>query len=61
MPGHKAFYVAREQVVTEALVALEADRARVYPGLKIAVAAAAISLLPLVLLRVVMGMRPRKP
>jgi uncharacterized protein len=61
MPGHKAFYVAREQVVTEALAALEADRARVYPGLKIAVAAAAISLVPLVLLRVVMGMRPRKP
>jgi short-subunit dehydrogenase len=61
MPGHKAFYVAREQVVAEALTALEADRARVYPGLKIAVAAAAISLLPIVLIRAVMGMRPRKP
>jgi len=60
MPGHKAFYVGREQVVTEALAALEAHRARVYPGLKIAVAAAAISLVPLVLLRLVLGMCPRR-
>lgn len=60
MPGHRAFYVQREQVVSEAISALEMNKARVYPGLKIAAAALAISLIPMVLLRVAMGVRPRK-
>ncbi len=52
--------VPREQVVAEALVALERNRARVFPALKTAVAALAISALPIVLLRLVMASRPRK-
>lgn len=60
MPARECFYVPKEQVVAESLVALEANRARVYPGFKTAAAALAISLLPIVALRLVMGFRPRK-
>jgi short-subunit dehydrogenase len=60
MPGHECFYVPREQVVRESLTALANDRPRVYPALKTAVAALAISALPLVLLRLAMSRRPRK-
>ena len=60
IPGREWFYVPREQVVREALAALERDRARVYPALKTAVAALAISAVPIVLLRLVMGSRPRQ-
>ena len=54
------FYVTQEQVVREALDGLVADRPRVYPGLKIALAAAAISLVPIAIMRLVMASRPRK-
>ena len=54
------FYVHAEQVVREALEGIAADRPRVYPGLKIAIAAAGISLLPIAILRLVMATRPRK-
>lgn len=54
------FYVPREQVVRESLTALALDRPRVYPALKTALAAVAISMLPLVLLRLAMGRRPRR-
>jgi hypothetical protein len=57
MPGREWFYVPKEQVVAEALVALGQNRARVYPGLKIAAAALVLSVLPLVLLRLAMGMQ----
>lgn len=60
IPGKEFFYTPKEQVVAEALDGLEKDRARVYPGWKIGVAAAAISLIPLVALRLIMGTRPRK-
>ena len=60
MPGHKLFYVPREQVVAESLAALRNDRARVFPGLRTAAAAVGISLIPMILLRVAMGFRPRK-
>lgn len=60
MPSRKCFYVPGEQVVAEALTALDQNRARVYPGLKIAVAAVAISVVPIILLRLVMGLRPRR-
>ncbi len=60
MPVREWFYVPREQVVRESLTALERDRARVYPALKTAVAALAISAVPILLLRLVMGFRPRK-
>ena len=54
------FFVPQEQVVAEALEGLLHDRPRVYPGLKIALAAVGISLVPICLMRVVMGMRLRK-
>jgi short-subunit dehydrogenase len=54
------FYVKKEQVVAEAIRAMDADKVRVYPGWQIALAAAGISLLPLALLRIVMATRPRR-
>lgn len=60
MPTHKAFYVPKEQVVAESLAALDRHAPRVYPGLKIAVAALVISALPMVVLRFAMGFRPRR-
>ncbi|MEI7912697.1 MAG: SDR family oxidoreductase [Verrucomicrobiota bacterium] len=60
MPGHRCFNVPKAQVVAEALVALDSNRARVYPGLKTAAAALLIAALPIVAIRLVMGLRPRK-
>lgn len=60
MPGHEWFYVPKEQVVAEALTALAQNRARVYPGLRIAASALVLSVLPLVLLRLALGLRPRQ-
>ncbi|GAA5494224.1 hypothetical protein Rhal01_00382 [Rubritalea halochordaticola] len=60
IPGKEFFYTPKEQVVAEALDGLVKDRARVYPGWKIGLAAAAISLLPVVAIRLIMGTRPRK-
>jgi len=59
-PAIGAFYVSKERVVEDALLALDRNRARVYPGLKIAVAAAVIAALPLCAIRLVMGRRPRR-
>ncbi len=53
------FYEDRETVVAESLAALGRDAARVYPGWKIALAAAGISLLPIALIRLAMRRRPR--
>lgn len=60
MPSRECFYVPRQQVVAESLTALAQNRARVYPGLKIAVAAVVISAIPIALMRVIMGRRPRR-
>lgn len=60
IPGNKAFYVRKERVVREALRGLDRKAARVYPGVKIAVAALVLSALPMVLLRIGLGFRPRK-
>ena len=60
MPGREWFYMPKEQVVAEALDALDRNRARVYPGLKIAAAAVVLSVLPMVLLRLALGLRPRR-
>lgn len=60
MPGRACFYVPKEQVVAEALVALERGRARVFPAWKTALAAAVLSAVPLVLLRIALSTRPRK-
>lgn len=60
IPGKEIFYVDKQLVVASALVGLAKRRARVYPGWKIGLAAAAISLIPLVGLRLLMGTRPRR-
>ncbi len=60
MPGRECFYVPREQVVRESLQALDRKVARVYPGLKTAAAALVLTVLPIVMLRFVMGFRPRR-
>ncbi len=56
----ESFYVSKEQVVAEVIAAMDRKQARLYPGWKIALAAAGISLVPLALLRLVMSSRPRK-
>lgn len=60
IPVKKSFYVAKEQVVREALAGLDRKAARVYPGLKVAATALVLSLLPMVAIRFVMGFRPRR-
>ncbi len=55
-----AFYVSKTQVVAESIRALDAKCARVYPGLKIAIAAAVITALPICAVRFLMGFRPRR-
>lgn len=60
MPARKSFYVPKQQVVAESLAALDRKAARVYPGPKTAAAALVLSALPLVLLRLALGFRPRK-
>jgi uncharacterized protein len=60
IPGRECFYVPKQQVVRESLAALESGKARVYPALKTAAAALVISAVPIILLRLAMGLRPRK-
>jgi len=59
MPSPPWFRVPREQVVAESLAALDADRPRVFPGLKTALAAALMAGLPLLLLRPILAARLR--
>ncbi|MEP4079234.1 SDR family NAD(P)-dependent oxidoreductase [Haloferula sp.] len=59
-PGREFFYTDKEVVVAEALAAATADRARVFPGWQVAAAALVIAALPIGLIRVVMGRRPRR-
>jgi len=60
IPAKKSFYVPKQQVVAESLAALERDAARIYPGRKTATIAWVLSNLPRVVLRFVMGFRPRR-
>lgn len=60
IPGQKGFYVPKQQVVAESLAALDRNRARVYPGLKTALAAFAIAALPICAIRLAMSFRPRR-
>ncbi len=60
IPGREWFYVDKEQVVAEALQALEAGCARVFPHWKTAAAALVISAVPILLLRGLLSLRPRK-
>lgn len=60
MPAREAFYVPKEQVVAEALAALDRGHARVFPGWKTAAAAVVIGALPMLAIRLAMGFRPRR-
>jgi uncharacterized protein len=60
MPAHKYFYISKRQVVDESLRALEKRRARVFPGCRIRLAALFISVIPIRLMRKLMGLRPRR-
>ncbi len=60
LPVKKSFYVSQGQVVSDSLRALNGDRARVYPGLKVAAAALGIGILPMAAIRLVMSFRPRR-
>ena len=59
-PFKKWFYTPVDTVVEASLKALERDRPRCYPSLRIALSAAFIRLLPRFLLRRVMSLRPRR-
>ena len=60
MPRNEAYYVSKEQVVTESLTALAGNKARIYPSFKIAAAALFISAVPMALLRLAMGAQSSK-
>ncbi|MFT6177776.1 MAG: short-subunit dehydrogenase [Akkermansiaceae bacterium] len=60
LPVKEAFYVPAHKVVRDSLRALLNDRPRIYPGLKVAAAAALIGLLPIAAIRLVMSARPRR-
>jgi short-subunit dehydrogenase len=60
IPGRKFFFVPKEQVVAEGLAALEQGRARLFPAWKTALAAAVLTAVPMVLLRLALSTRPRK-
>ncbi len=60
MPESEWFQVPKKQVVAEAIRALDRDKPRVYPGLRVAAAAFVLAALPLVCMRFVMGFRPRR-
>ncbi|NWK54091.1 SDR family NAD(P)-dependent oxidoreductase [Verrucomicrobiaceae bacterium N1E253] len=53
IPSREGFYTEPEVVVAESIRALRADKARVYPGWKIALLAAGISILPMAVIRAV--------
>ena len=60
LPGRELFYVDKSVVVKQALEGLRRNKARVYPGWKVALVAAGISLLPIVVIRLVMSKRVSK-
>ncbi len=59
LPGRELFYVDKSVVVRQALIGLSRHKARVYPGWKIALLAAGISILPIAVVRLLMSQRIR--
>jgi hypothetical protein len=59
LPGRELFYVDKAVVVNQALKGLRRHKARVYPGWKVALVAAGISIMPLAVIRFVMSKRLR--
>ncbi len=60
VPGREWFYVPKEQVVSESIAALDRNKARVFPGWKIAASAVVLGLLPIAAIRLAMSCRPRR-
>lgn len=60
MPGKDSFCTTKEQVVAESLQAMLRRKARVYPGRRIKPIALLLSLLPMGIIRMIMGRRPRR-
>jgi short-subunit dehydrogenase len=57
LPGRELFYVDKSVVVKQALAGLSRNKARVYPGWKVALVAAGISILPIAVIRFAMSKR----
>ena len=60
LPVQESFYVSADKVVRDSLRALRLNRPRIYPGLKVAAAAAVIGILPIAAIRLLMSFRPRR-
>ena len=60
-PGGKFFYTEPDRVVASALGAAARNRARVFPGFKVFLAACVIEALPAPLVRFMLGLRARHP
>lgn len=60
LPVQESFYVPADKVVRDSLRALRLNRPRIYPGLKVAAAAAVIGILPIAAIRLLMSFRPRR-
>lgn len=60
LPKNGFFYVPKEQVVSEALSGFDSGKARVFPGLQVAAAGLLLGAAPIILLRLLMGFRPRR-
>ena len=58
-PAREWFFVSKEEVVLDALLALQRQQPRSYPGLKVSLIAAALASMPPGILRYFMRNRPR--
>lgn len=58
--ARRFFYVSKQRVVAEALAGLEKGKARVFPGLQIAIAGWFFGIMPLFVMRRLMRGRPRR-
>ncbi len=57
LPGREQFYVDKSLVVSESLLGVEGNKARVYPGWKVKLVGWGVSLLPMPVVRLVMRLR----
>ena len=60
LPAREGFYTTKEQVVSDSMKALEANKARVFPNWKITAMAAGITILPMAILRFALISRREK-
>jgi len=57
LPSREGFYTSQECVVSESIQALEHNKARVFPGWKITLIAAGVSVIPMAALRMILCKR----